>query len=197
MDEHFRPIDGFPGYRVSRDGEVQSRWLRAGRHSRLTDAWLPLKPIRRVWGHLKVNLSRGGRKYQRLVHRLVLAAFVGPCPEGLVCCHGDGDPANNRVENLRWDTPQANADDTLRHGRRAVGSRCNSKLTEEDVLAIRRLRAEGLPLGDLAGRFGVRKQNIQAIVYGRSWRHLPMVPGRSDESMETLQSLGAGGCEAA
>jgi hypothetical protein len=29
-----------------------------------------------------------------------LEAFVGPRPPGLVCCHEDGDPANNRVENL-------------------------------------------------------------------------------------------------
>ena len=42
MDDHFRPIEGFPGYRVSRSGEVQSCWLRRGRFSLVTDTWTPL-----------------------------------------------------------------------------------------------------------------------------------------------------------
>jgi hypothetical protein len=173
MDEHFRSIEGFPGYKVGRDGDVQTCWLRAGRHSRLTGTWRPLKPVARRWGHLKVNLSRGGEKSQRLVHRLVLESFIGPCPSGLVCCHNDGDPANNNLDNLRWDTPQSNADDALRHGTRAVGSRCNSKLTESDVLEIRRLRAEGVSTAELASRFGVTPETIRCIAQRRTWRHLP------------------------
>lgn len=120
-----------------------------------------------------VNLSRDGKKTSRFIHRLVLEAFVGPCPKGLICCHNDGNQANNRVKNLRWDTYQSNADDSHRHGTRAIGSRCNAKLSEPDVLEIRRLRAEGVPMGKLASRFGVTKNNIKAIVYRRSWRHLP------------------------
>jgi len=66
---------------------------------------------------------------------LVLATFVGPCPEGHVAYHGDGDRSNNDLANLRWDTPQANADDTLRHGTRARGSRCGAtKLAEDEVV---------------------------------------------------------------
>jgi hypothetical protein len=50
------------------------------------------------------------------VHRLVLEAFVGPCPEGMVGCHNDGDPLNNRLDNLRWDTPSNNERDKWVHG---------------------------------------------------------------------------------
>src|SRR4051794_22273996 len=100
MDDHFRPIEGYPGYRVSRTGEVLSCWTRHARPAVMTETWLPLRLIRRRWGHLTVNLSRAGRKTSRPVHRLVLAAWVGPCPPGLICCHNDGDTANNRVENL-------------------------------------------------------------------------------------------------
>jgi hypothetical protein len=32
------------------------------------------------------------------------------------CCHYDGDPANNRVGNLRWDTRSSNNLDAVRHG---------------------------------------------------------------------------------
>src|SRR5436305_14954603 len=101
MDDSFRPIDGFPGYRVSPLGVIHSRWKRCGRRGGMADIWLPLKPVADRWGYLSVNLHRDGTKVTRTVHRLVLEAFVGPRPPGLVCCHNDGNPANNRVENLR------------------------------------------------------------------------------------------------
>lgn len=106
------------------------------------------------------------------MHRLVLEAFAGPCPEGLECCHNDGNPANNRLENLRWDTRQANMDVLLRHGTRRLGSRAHAKLREEDVLEIRRQKADGVPMDQLAASFGVSRANIEAIVYRRSRRNL-------------------------
>jgi hypothetical protein len=170
MDDYFRPIEGYPGYRVSRGGEVQSRWSRTV-YKTLTETWLPLKPVR-SGRYLTVNLSDGVRKRHRPIHRLVLEAFVGLCPEGLICCHFDGDPTNNRVENLRWDTYQSNSDDMLRHGTRLMGSQNHAKLTEEEVRAIRRLRSKGERIAVLADQFGVSIQNVEAIVYRRSWRHL-------------------------
>jgi hypothetical protein len=57
--------------------------------------------------------------------------------------------------------------------RLSTGSAANSKLSEGDVLEIRRLRAEGVRMGDLAARFGGSRASIEAIVYRRSWKHLP------------------------
>lgn len=51
------------------------------------------------------------------VHVLVLNAFRGPKPDGLICCHNNGDPLDNRLANLRWDTYSSNARDTLTHAR--------------------------------------------------------------------------------
>lgn len=56
------------------------------------------------------------RMVNRKVHRLVLEAFVGPCPGGCVGCHGNGDTTDNRLVNLRWDTPGANNRDKREHG---------------------------------------------------------------------------------
>jgi HNH endonuclease len=50
------------------------------------------------------------------VHRLVLSAFVGPCPPGTECCHWDDDKANNNVWNLRWASRSANIKDCVRNG---------------------------------------------------------------------------------
>jgi hypothetical protein len=63
-----------------------------------------------------VSLWMDGKAQTRSVHSLVALAFLGPCPEGLECCHFDGDPSNNRAANLRWDTRVGNMADMARHG---------------------------------------------------------------------------------
>ncbi len=68
-------------------------------------------------GYPGVHLRRGPKVRTCRAHQLVLEAFVGPCPDGYVCCHHNGDPTDNRLANLRWDTETANSLDTMRHGR--------------------------------------------------------------------------------
>ncbi|MDP7729539.1 HNH endonuclease [Mycobacterium sp. TY813] len=71
------------------------------------------------------------------MHHLVLEAFVGPRPPGLEGCHGNGDPADNSVANLRWDTRSANVFDSVRHGTHNHASRthCSKghELTPDNV----------------------------------------------------------------
>lgn len=50
------------------------------------------------------------------VAHLVLAAFVGPRPVDLQCCHEDDNPYNNALVNLRWGTASDNMRDRLRNG---------------------------------------------------------------------------------
>jgi hypothetical protein len=78
-------------------------------------------------GYHVVYLARGGERTQFRVHRLVLTAFVGPCPEGMEGCHNDGNPINNHLDNLRWDTRSANAHDTVRHGAHPMASKTHCK----------------------------------------------------------------------
>ena len=102
-----------PGYRVGDDGSDLS-CMKQGRYPRPDPYhWRKLKPTRQYRGHMSVFL---GRDDQRLVHRLVLEAFVGPCPEGMECRHLDGNPGNNRLDNLAWGTPKENFADSMRHG---------------------------------------------------------------------------------
>jgi hypothetical protein len=68
-------------------------------------------------GYMYVSLSGGGKQLRNCkVHHLVLEAFVGPRPPGAVCCHKNDIPNDNRLENLRWDTPRANVEDKMRNG---------------------------------------------------------------------------------
>jgi hypothetical protein len=118
MTEQWRPVPGFEGsYEVSDHGRVRSvdRLVpyRDGNHRRRKGQILAgrLDPD----GRPTVSL-RKSPPYRARVQRLVLEAFVGPAPEGTVCCHNDGDPTNNRLSNLRWDTMTANQLDAVRHG---------------------------------------------------------------------------------
>jgi hypothetical protein len=112
----YRPIAGFDGYRVGSDGSVWSRCKRGrGGPGRVGSHWRRCAGGRDGDGYWTIGLAIGdGRIRRRRVHRLVLEAFVGPCPPGMLCCHGDNDPGNNRLTNLRWDTPTANMEDYLR-----------------------------------------------------------------------------------
>lgn len=120
MAENWTPIPGWEGlYSASDLGRVRSevRQVRMGNGAALhTIGGRVLKPWATKQGYLLVSLSRGGRKYPVLVHRLVLSSFVGPCPDGMECCHLDDDPSNNQLDNLRWDTRSANQRDVIKNG---------------------------------------------------------------------------------
>lgn len=168
-----RPIPEFPGYYASDAGQIWScnrglgRWL-----SQSTD---------RV-GRKSVTLRYGRRQYTRLVHRLVLEAFVGPRPEGMECCHNNGDPADNRLKNLRWDTRSANNKDKVRHGRcplsgsgisRPKGEQHpRAKLRSLDVRWIRYLRKAGISVKDLAEYYPVTQTMIRYICNRTFWKHI-------------------------
>ncbi len=65
-------------------------------------------------GYKRVTFFLVGKKRSYYVHRLVLLAFVGPCPFGMEGCHGPGGQRDNSLANVRWDTPKANAADRIR-----------------------------------------------------------------------------------
>lgn len=169
----YRLIEGFPAYRVGDDGSVWSRLARG--HSNLTATWSRLKPrvMDNECGHLAVDLRRVNRRHKLYVHRLVLEAFVGPCPEGMQCRHLDGNPANNRVPNLAWGTPLENAADKRRHGRQTCGqSHPGAKLNVEAVRWVREQARIGRPYSEIAASLSVSKSTIGDIVCGKKWRHV-------------------------
>jgi hypothetical protein len=51
-----------------------------------------------------------------MVHELVLSTFAGLRPAKHECCHINGIPTDNRLENLRWGTRSDNIRDSVRHG---------------------------------------------------------------------------------
>lgn len=105
--ETFKAIPDFPEYEVSDHGRVRRCGGRV------------LRGYTDDGGYRSVYLQ--GRSLA--VHRLVLTAFVGPCPPGMETRHLSGDPGDNRLVNLRWGTPAENNLDTVRHGRHEKANR--------------------------------------------------------------------------
>lgn len=140
----YRPVPGFPGYRVGDDGSVWSCWKRRGvpgfRGTKCfqSGTWKRLHAWAERTGHLRVRLYGEGKASFICVHLVVMLAFGGPRPPGMQCCHGDGDPTNNRPSNLRWGTAKSNKEDSIRHGTHAAGVRHgNAKHTADQVREIR------------------------------------------------------------
>ena len=103
--ELVREVSSAPNYLVSVWGDVYSRprkWA-VFKGRRLTEnskgRFLPSRPTR---PGERVRVNFGG--LVRDVGAIVLEAFVGPRPEGLVCCHLNGDANDNHLENLKWGT---------------------------------------------------------------------------------------------
>lgn len=166
--ENWKQIPIVPAYEVSDLGRV--RRLKPGCATR------PGRIVRgfdKSDGYHRVLLAIEPNKYRLFVtHRLVMAAFVGPST--LHVNHKNGVRNDNRLENLEYVTRsqnQCHARDVL--GTFVNGSRNGrAKLTEADVLEIRRLRNEGVIVRKLAEQFGVHKNMIQSIIYRKAWTHL-------------------------
>ena len=117
--ERWLPVVGYEGfYGVSDFGRVRSlpHWRRSKGDSRSFNRGRILKPSP-VGDYLRVGLSKDGRARSIDVHRLVAAAFIGPCPPGQLVRHLDGDGQNNTLANLAYGTPGDNELDKVRHGR--------------------------------------------------------------------------------
>ncbi len=130
VGEEWRPVAGYEGlYEVSSLGRVRimGRMTRGKGGSRYFRRSHLKKLATDRGGYLNVHLAKDGHKVTPGVHVVVLEAFVGPRPDGMVGCHNDGDPSNNRIDNLRWDTREANARDTVTHGKHPMAGKTHCK----------------------------------------------------------------------
>lgn len=168
----------FPGYAVSTDGRVWScrRKIRPGQKTQpMIEDWQEVQPGRLRTGHRVLHAL----KRTTLVSRLILEAFIGPCPEGLEACHRNDDPTDDRLENLRWDTHRSKMRDMVRNGHHGGATRPGedhrkAKLTESDVREIFALHAKGVSNLEIAAMKRVSPPNVCNILKRRSWKHLDL-----------------------
>ncbi|MCC5628497.1 HNH endonuclease [Nostoc sphaeroides CHAB 2801] len=158
-----KDIPGYEGlYAVDEEGNIYSLNYRRQGETQI------LKSFNDRGQRRLVELFFNGVGQKLSVHRLVLLTFVGECPEGMEACHNDGNPFNNRLDNLRWDTKRNNTLDRVNQG-----TQNTLKLNPASVLEIKRLLFEGeMTHVEIAQLFGVSQAIISCIAKGKTWRHI-------------------------
>jgi uncharacterized Rmd1/YagE family protein len=152
-----KTIPSFPAYSINENGQV---FRKNGK---------PQKAFLQTRGYLQVSLTKDGREYKKFVHRLVLEAFNGSCPQDMQACHNNGIRTDNRIKNLRWDTPKNNQADRKKHGT-ALWSH---KLNEKQVRVIKYCLRDGMTVRQLCKYFKhVSRNTLYDIAYNINWKHI-------------------------
>lgn len=155
---------GIPRPRYNKGKSEGERWLRDRVSYSGAECLIWPFSLTRGYGRFNVN----GKSHY--AHRLMCELVHGPAPTPEHhAAHSCGLGADGCVSplHLSWKTPSANQLDKRDHG--TVPTRgARYILTPMQVLEIRRLKGE-MTQEELAAKFGVGRQNIGAILTGRSW----------------------------
>lgn len=170
----YREVVGHIGYRVGSDGSIWSKRKRGtGPGPRFLHDWFRMKTAANADGYPCVGLYRDKKRKTYRLHLLILEAFVGPKPDGMIGLHNNGKPDDCRIENLRWGTCLENEADKVRHGTNMIGERHHAaKITDADVVAMRIAYQLGATLAEVGSRFGVHLSNVSLIVRRKTWGHV-------------------------
>lgn len=157
--EEWRAIPGFSRYEASRRGLI--------RH--IASGGVKAHYLNRQGYYLSTSLTADdGREVGRGVGSLILRTFAGPPPMGKECSHLNGDPYDNRLENLAWETHAENMARQKSHGTIQAGlSHWKAKVSDADVHLIRERLAAGERGSDLAREYGVSRTTISNYKSGR------------------------------
>jgi hypothetical protein len=121
-------------------------------------------------GYPVVQLQIDSHYMNRLVHLLMLRAFVGPAPEGMIARHLDSNPGNCTLANVVWGTRSENEMDKVDNGTSNRGERHGmAVLTEADARQIKALLEAKVTQSEIAKRFGVHQVHISKIKRGLCW----------------------------
>lgn len=156
--EIWKDIPGYEGkYQASSLGRIRSLDRQIGTPGTVGCKFMKgrvLRPGPTKSGHLYVVLGHGAAGTP--VHQLIARTFIGPRPEGTEVCHNDGDPTNNRADNLRYDTRTNNILDVFKNGKHW------RKLSLKDVREI--LNEPSTVTGaSLAKKYGVSQTTISRV----------------------------------
>jgi hypothetical protein len=158
--EEWKRIEGFEDYEISNQGNVMSY-----KNRKVTLMKLAISKQ----GYIRVPLYLFTKKYRIQVHRLVLKHFGPPQPPNTTPDHLNRIRHDNRIENLRWATPEEQRENMVSAKGEAHGC---SKLTEKQVREIKSKLLENHTRKSLASEYGVSKTLISYIRLGKSWSHI-------------------------
>lgn len=166
---------------IDEQGRIWRIAKRGGRPDRGSFATRPCPRVRAEYrqrqGYLLVMTTINGIRTVTGAHRLVWTYANRSIPQGLTINHKNGIKDDNRPENLELATmseQRRHAIEVLNVNRhRPKGSKHpKTKLAENDVLEIRRMRSEGMMLKEIAEKYRMKTRAISAICTRRTWKHI-------------------------
>ena len=171
MSEQWLPVVGWEAYYdVSDHGRVRTKHLLGRACKKKILSLIPNKK-----GYLRVRLTCPGVSTTSVVHRLVLAAFVGPQPSPEhECNHKNGVKSDNRLENLEWVTRKENNRHAVENGfwHPHIGEDHGmARLTAEQVRNIRLFEGT-FGASELGRTYNVSGSAIRLIWKRKNWKHV-------------------------
>lgn len=167
-------------YEVSNLGQVRTIYQELKRSDGVKYTIKPkiLKQRLNKDGYLSVTVGSPNKRTAIKVHRIVATAFIpNPLNKNEVN-HIDFNRANNRVDNLEWVTHQENVKhsvknnyDVIRLSRTGIKNG-RSKLTDKDIIEIRKLYDNGMTRMEIAKKFNRGWTTIDHIIKKETWKHI-------------------------
>lgn len=118
-------------------------------------------------------IKRPRERRQYYAHRLSYLIHKGGIPKRRQVLHRCDNPACVNPDHLFLGTSKDNLQDMKAKGRHLYGCRnSTSKLSDKEVLEIRKLYAAGVRQRQLAKVYGVSQGNISRICRRVRWTHL-------------------------
>lgn len=127
------------------------------------------KPRKNGYGDVKYKING---KWWLYPHRIAYFFHYDDDPGELMVCHTCDNRMCVKPEHLFLGTARDNLQDMADKGRRKGEKHAGSKLTEADVLYIRRVARVEKSLAELARQFHVSRGAISSIVHRKSWTHI-------------------------
>lgn len=121
-------------------------------------------------GYGQVQLR--GKKLR--AHRVAWEWERGPVPPTMCVLHRCDEPLCVNPAHLFLGTNADNsADMTAKHRSNRGQKNGHAKLSEDDVIDVRTIRAIGGTLVNIATAYGLTRQAVRAICNGKTWAHVP------------------------
>lgn len=175
-----RQIPNYPEYFASKCGKIYRKFDAKQFTDRQGVEWKSEAGFKQItpWEDGKYLSCRLRDKFGNLkkqgVHRWVLLTYVSKPDDAEYACHKNGNPHDNRLDNLYWGTPKQNSEDMVRHGHASLGIKNgNAKMTDEKVEDLKKKYYEKRAvLTELAKEYDLDVSTVQDITSGKTWKHV-------------------------
>lgn len=155
----WKPIPDFPDYEASDSGLIRNSVTGRVRNIKARNC--------NGTGYYMTPMRVNGQWRLRTVHRLVAAAFLGPCPSGREVNHKNSNKLDNCADNLEYVTHQQNSRHHFDTRTRPDPRESFSPAMREQILIELK---SGCTQNSLATKYGVAQATISKIARGKGYK---------------------------